>query len=237
MASNPTRRRLDITYLCDPLEILMFDERHEVESLERRAVEAGALVLRGAGALAEYDHLVAAVDRESGRLVAYLGLHDVATATEPLMLLGGGFVRDEPAGRVLVRRMLAALVLRIAGIDRVPTVLATCTSDPAWLDLLHEFGRRFGATACYPAAAGAPVVLRTAALARRVARAVHPYLRFEVSTGLVQGGCGARWAAAGAGRRVDRVLADPDQHLGLVDLRGQDEGGIVDTAVRIYRAR
>ena len=234
MAGNPTRQRLDISYLRDPLEILGFDDRHGVGLLHDRA---GSLALRGAETLVEYDHLVAAVDRESGVAVAYLGLHDLETADERLIVLGGGFVQDDPAGRMLVRRMLAALMLRVAGIDRVPTVLATCTSDPAWLDLLHEFGRRFDAAACYPAAEGAPVVLRTAALARRVARAVHPYLRFDVSTGVVQAGYGARWAASGAGREMGRVFAEPDQHLGLLDLRGWGEGGIVDTAVRIYRSR
>ena len=67
--------------------------------------------------------------------------------------------------------------------------------------------------------------------------AVQPYLRFDVSTGVVQAGYGARWAASGAGREMGRVFAEPDQHLGLLDLRGWGEASIVDTAVRIYRSR
>ena len=96
MAGNPTRQRLDISYLRDPLEILGFDDRHGVGLLHDRA---GSLALRGAETLVEYDHLVAAVDRESGVAVAYLGLHDLETADERLIVLGGGFVQDDPAGR------------------------------------------------------------------------------------------------------------------------------------------
>ena len=149
-------------------------------------------------------------------------------------------MRTDARGQWLLRRMLAAMVLRITGLGETPTVMATLTSDPAWFTIVQEFGRRFRGASCFPQGPDAPIVLRSAALAQRVARGLHCHLWLELTTGVMRAAPRAREASpfeALLGNGGVTTCSAPEQRLAVIDLRTETESDIIEDAVRTYRLR
>ena len=240
MISVLADQQIELAYFRDPLCIEAIDEEELVADLTDGVGPTGASRRLSQIRLTDYDHLVVATDRREGRAVAVLAAHDCKTTHEPFLLVDLAFMRPDVRDGRLLRRMTAALLLRIAGLDVVPTVVAACVSDGDWFDTLRSFGAGFNGAACFPPPPGAPVQLRSAALAQRVARALRPTIRFETATGALRGGLAARGgigSTCSAGAKGIDCLMPSDELLLLIDLRTETEAGIVEDARRAYRGR
>lgn len=237
---------LDITCHSAFLAIEALDEARIVDALSADD-DAGIRAWIERHPFTCYDHLVLATRREDGEAVAILGARETRTAEEPVLLLETAFVRPSGRGRHVLQKMAAALLLRVAGLGEPPKVIAARTADPEWMELLRGLAARFQGAACYPQAEDAPVALRSAGLARRIARTLHPSLRFEVATSTlkgalaVQGGIGLGRVATGRGgaaeTRFSTYLMPVDQTLMLIDLRSVPDEGIEENARQVWRRR
>lgn len=247
MISVLADQQIELAYYRDPLMIDALDEEQILDDLTGGLAGAPPCRKLMQIRLTDYDHLVIATDRREGRAVAILAAQDGKTTHEEFLLLEQSFVRPDARDNHLMRRMAAALLLRIAGLGSAPTVIAACTSDPGWFAVLQAFGRRFTGSACFPQPKDAPIQLRSAALAQRIARSLHPHLRFETATGALRGALAARGgmttgyaSVAGPASQAESCIScllPADQLLMLIDLRTETETGIVEDARKIYRAR
>ena len=245
MSNDLAGALVEVTYTCDPRRIEALDDLAAVRALSGEAAQAGAAEGLRCGSLAVYSHVVLGTERRSGRVVALLAAMDCRTTQEDFLLIDSPPLRMDARSRHLLRRMLAALVLRIAGLSQAPTVLASCSSDPAWPAVLHDFGRRFRGAACFPGGPDAPIQLRSGALARRVGRGLHPDLSLELTTGAMRGGpAGHRASAFEAHHFGTRCMERPggacvmeEPALTLIDLRAETEAGITEDALKVYRSR
>ena len=195
---------------------------------------------------ATYDHLVVAEDRADGRPLAMLGADVLRGTEEAFLFISTAFVAPVARGRRVLRRMVATALMQAARTGPVPRVIAARSLNPifyrAMARLAHDFGVKL-----YPDTANSPIPLRTAALARRVARRVSPTCRFEPGTGvvrraaLVHGLLGAVQTAPAGKTAIDTAfaarLAPEDQFLLVLDLRGLDKWDIMETARRIRRRK
>lgn len=233
-------QKIDVEYHRDPLGIEALDEELIVEDLARGMPETGALRRVRQLSFTDCDHLLIATDRRDGRAIGLLAAQDCKTAREEFLHLECAFVRSDARDRHLMTRMMAALVLRAAGLASAPTVIAGSTGDSEWLAAMRAFGRGFNGSACFPQPPADPVSLRSAALAQRVARSLFPSLRFDLATGVVRGAEAARWMPrsvhAAQGEQAGSMTG-ADQLLALIDLRTESEAGIMDDARRMHRAR
>ena len=236
---------VDVTYICDPRQIEALDQLVVVRASSNGAAQLAAAG-RNRGSLAVYNHVVLATERQGGRIVAVLAAIDGRTTHEDFLLVDSSPLKTDSRSRHLMRRMLAALVLRIASLDQAPTVIVSCTTDPAWLAALGDFGRRFRGAACFPNGPDAPIQLRSGALAQRVGRSLNPDLWLELTTGAMRsaapGRDAGRFEAYHFGTRcLERPDAAidllPEPALTLIDLRTETEAGIIEDALRIYRSR
>lgn len=245
MSNDLAGALVEVTYTCDPRRIEALDDTAAVRALSDDAAQSGLAEGLRCGGLSVYSHVVLATERRSGRAVALIAAMDCRTTQEDFLLVDSLPLKTDARSRHLMRRMLAALVLRIAGLSQAPTVIASCSTDPAWLPVLLDFGRRFRGAACFPSGPDAPIQLRSGALARRVGRGLHPELQLELTTGAMRNGAGDeanRFEARHFGTRcIERpggecgLLIEPA--LTLIDLRTETEASITEDALRIYRSR
>jgi GNAT superfamily N-acetyltransferase len=233
---------IEMAYYRDPLEIEALDQDAVVGDLSAGCEDEFDWRLFDRVRLTDHDHLVLAV--QAGRVVGLLAAFDGRTGCEEFLLLDAAFVRPDARGARLMHRMMAALMLRIGGLGPAPTVIAACTGEPRRMDVMRGFGRRLSGAACHPPAGDAPVQLRAASLARRVAGALHPSVRYEVGTGVLRGALAARGLMRSAASGVSVLeeggagcLTSADQMLMLIDLRTESEEAIMDGARKIFRAR
>jgi GNAT superfamily N-acetyltransferase len=232
---------IEMAYYRDPLEIEALDQDAVIGDLSAGCEDEFDWRLFDRIRLTDHDHLVLAV--QSGRIVGLLAAFDGRTMREEFLLLDAAFVRPDARGARLMHRMMAALMLRIGGLGPAPTVIAACTGEPRRMAVMRGFGRRLSGAACHPPAGDAPVQLRAASLARRIAGALHPSVRYEVGTGVLRGALAARGlmrSGTGGGSSVVEeagCLTSADQMLMLIDLRTESEEAIMDSARKIFRAR
>jgi GNAT superfamily N-acetyltransferase len=232
-------------YIRDPFAIETIDVDQIVQELAEASPNSTPSAWVGSMPLTEYDHVVLASDRRSGHCLGVMGARDgVTERDEEFLFIHTGFVAERARGRGLMRRMIALTLLRAAGNDTMPRVIAARTSSRLFYRVLHDFGTRIPEVAVYPDLEAGPVSLPAAGLAQRIARQVARGTRFEPGTGALRGGL---LAAGGASipstlshdPRIDelfgRTLAPSDQILAMVDLRGASEDAIVEEARRIYR--
>lgn len=245
MAITLAQSDLRTHYIRDPFAIETIDVDQIVQELAEASPNSTPSAWVGHMPLTEYDHVVLASDRRSGRCVGVMGARDgVTDRDEEFLFIHTGFVAERARGRGLMRRMIALTLLRAAGNDAMPRIIAARTSSRLFYRVLHDFGTRIPEVGVYPDLAAGPVSLPAAGLAQRIARQVARGTRFEPGTGALRGGL---LAAGGAplppmlshDKRIDelfgRTLAPSDQILAMVDLRRASEDIIVEEARRIYR--
>jgi GNAT superfamily N-acetyltransferase len=232
-------------YIRDPFAIETIDIDQIVQELAEGSPGSTPSLWVGHTPLTEYDHVVLASDRRSGRCLGVMGARDgVTERDEEFLFIHTGFVAERARGKGLMRRMIALTLLRAAGNDAMPRIIAARTCSRLFYRVLNDFGARIPEVVVYPDLEAGPVSLPAASLAQRIARQVARGTRFEPGTGALRGGL----AAAGGGKipptlshdpRIDelfgRTLAPPDQILAMVDMRPASEEAIVEEARRIYR--
>lgn len=247
MAASLTHSNLRTHYIRDPFAIETIDVDQIVQELAEASPDSTPAAWIGRTPLTEYDHVVLASDRRSGRCLGLLGARDGATERdEEFLFIRTAFVAEHARGKRLMRRMIALTMLRAAGNDAMPRIIAARTSSRMFYCVLHGIGERIAGVRMYPDPDDGPVNLPVAALAQRIARQVGYGIRFEAGTGTLRGGLVAAGGAEldpapvlSKDRRIDalfgRTLAPPDQMLMLLDLRGASEEAIIEEARCIYR--
>jgi hypothetical protein len=193
------------------------------------------------------DMIVLAEGQESGRCLGVLAASNGCTGREEFLFIESAYVTQGVRRQGLMGRMIALALLRRAGQGVMPQVIATRTSSPAWFAMLRDLGGAFAEAEFYPELDTPVVNLPLAALARRVARAAVPRVRFEPATGALRGGLIASGVftppppAPLGEQAVDALFADElsptDQVLAVLDLRANAEETLIDDARRIYKRR
>ncbi len=235
-----TEHGLRLTYLCDPHDIDELDQDRILEDMSDDMPGGDPLPWISRYPLVDYDHLVLVTDRRSGRYLAFLGVNNGTTIREDFLLLQSAFVTTEARGHNLMRRMIAFALLRIGGIDAVPSIIAARTSSPLCYRIMREMAHRFTRAAFLPDPDSVTINFQTATLAQRIAREISPDYRIQATTGMIRNGT---MIAAGADHVSSLVCGSwigrsfGPRMLTVLDLRGQDEATILADARRIYRSR
>ncbi len=235
-----TETGLRMTYLRDPASIEELDQDRILAELSASAGYPGAILSRRR--FSDFDHLVVASDIDTGRVLGLLGARDGATPREDFILLETAYVTPAARGKMVMNRMIALSMLRIAGFGPAPRVLVAPTSSPVWYRSLCELSRRFSGV-FFPEPDSPAIRLDSAALAQRIAREIGPNLRFEAATGTLRGGLAAaalaRVRPASSDPRIDalfgQILQPADLMLTVLDFRARSETEILDDARRVYR--
>ncbi|MGE0419644.1 MAG: hypothetical protein AB7O80_22800 [Acetobacteraceae bacterium] len=160
----------------------------------------------------EADLLVVATD-VTGMQIGVLAGVERRTGREPVVLLDSSIATDSVFGAALVRRMLAALLLRLAGVEDVPAALVARSHHAALSAGLRWFAKQHGDVTVYPQPESKVVPLRTAGMAVRIARTT----RMSAAGGIMPSGA--------------------DVAPVVLDLRGAEESSLIETARRLYRVR
>ena len=188
----------------------------------------------GLGALRAAQHVTFATD-DSGRLVGLVAATPRSTTHEPFLFLDTVLVSSDRAGQRLLRRLLALLVLRVAGREGIPHAIAAALPDEAIAWAFRALTTAFTGSVTHPQGAGETVSLATARLATRIAREVAPSRSYDLSRSMLRN--------AGSGHVANttalpcQVADRPDDCLVVLDLRGADETVITDDARVAYRRR
>ena len=237
---------LRLTYLCDPIDIDELDPDRILDDLSDDTPDGDPFPWLTRCHLTEYDHLVLVTDRSSGRYLAILAANDGTTAREDFLLLETAYVASIARGQNLMRRMIALAMLRIGGLRAVPSVIAACTRNPICYRIIQSAACRFAGATFFPQPDSVVINFQTATLAQRIAREIGPNLRIQATTGIMRGAMtmvagtshyGALARHPQFGGVFAQWLHPADRMLAVLDLRGQNEAGILDDARRIYRSR
>lgn len=243
MNEKPVRRRIDHVFYHGPARISALDAAEIAMSLQEQRAPQASTLLR----LDVSDYVVLAVDRETRTPLAILTAADAQTQDEEFLLLHS--VRAKPGVQCAgeFQRMLATLLLRLAGLSTAPSVIAACTSEAAAPAVLTAAGPRFQDSISFPTSPSAPALLSSAALARRIARALRPGRRLVFGSGVLCGAFGTM-AFAGStmatGTHAGSVsefpvggFIDQEERLAILDLRRGTEASVVEDARKICRRR
>jgi hypothetical protein len=236
---------LRFRYLCDPSSIHDLDAQKILDDLcepESRYALCGWFARVS---LSDFDHVVLATDRETGRHIAMLVANNGTTAKEAYLDLRAAFVIDAMRGSKLMRGLLAYTISRISCLGEMPRVIVAQTSIPACYCLLSLFSRNIPGATVFPEPKTAVVDLGRAGLARQIARHAVPNLEYEAGTGTIKAArlmnatCFAR--TSGADPLVDamfeRNLGSSDQMMVVVDMRHCDEATIDAKTTKLVRSR
>jgi hypothetical protein len=236
---------LRLRYLCDPSSIQALDTQQILEDLCEPATRYALCGWFARVSLTDFDHVVLATDRETGRHVAMLAANDGETPDGLYLNLRAAFVIDAMRGSKLMRRLLAYTISRISCLGMMPRVIVAQTSIPACYRLLSLFSQIIPGATVFPEPEMAVVDLGRAGLARRIARSTAPNLEYEAGTGTIKGArlntatCFAR--TTGADPAVDamfeRNLGSSDQMMVVVDMRACDEATIDAKTTGLVRSR
>jgi hypothetical protein len=240
-----TEHGLRLTYLRDPNVMNDLDQDHIFDDLSDDAPDGDPLSVLTQYRLADYDHLVLVTDRCSGRYLAFLAANDRATGIEEFLLLESIFVATAARGQNLMRRMLALALLRIGGLGPVPSIIAACIRNPLCYRIIRDTARRFRDAELYPDPESATINFHTATLAQRIAQQISPNSRFHAATGRLGAAVGMLGSAYRRPMPNDTQIHDllgpqmeqAERMLAVLDLRGESEADILDSARRIYRLK
>ncbi len=159
------------------------------------------------------DTLVVASDQAGTGFLGMLAATERHDGREPFLLLDSIVATDDAHGAALQRKLVAALLLRLAGLEDIPAALVVRIGQAALCQALRGFAVQPGPVTFYPEPDSTVVSLRTAAMGVRIARATGvPLCAGNPPSGL------------GAG-------------LAMLDLRAAEETALIETARRLYRAR
>lgn len=189
--------------------------------------EAGApphqLIWFGFQPLTAFDRILLARDGSDGRcrgalLIQSLSLDD--RSVPMIEAIAGGPTKLAEA---VLKRMLAFIVLRYGTDEDRPVAILARTRSAALCRALRAVAGGIGGTSFYPEPDDAPVALRTAGLAHRMARAARVDARFADTRAALAAGIGYR--------------APNGPTMAMVDLRSASEKALDDDARRLLRAR
>ena len=217
-----------LNYMRDPSRSEAFDPCRVLEDLYAGGAALAMLPWQNGLRMAASDHLVLATATDTGRCLGVLAASDRGTEREPFLFLDAAYLSPVARASVLLQRMLAIALLRIAGNESVPSVIAACVQTPCYVSMLRAFGQSFDGAALFPAVPGDIVIdLGMASLARRIVRVVRPGSRCEAANGTFQT---AALAYASGGYATAETLV-------IVDLSAASEASIYEEARRLYRGR
>jgi hypothetical protein len=240
-----TSAKLRLRYLCDTDLIRGLDARKILDDLVEPATRYSLSWWFASTCLSDLDHVVLATDYETDRYVGLLAANDGATAAETYLDLQAAFVIDAMHGSMLMRRMLAFAMLRIAALGTLPRVIAARTSTPCCYRLLSLFSQTIPDATVFPEIAPNAINLRGAGLARRIARRMAPTCEYETATGTIRHSrlsnrsCFTRTTVPDPD--VEKMFAtrlgDGDQIMVVVDMSEIDESAITVKTREIVRKR
>ncbi|GAN76341.1 hypothetical protein [Acidisphaera rubrifaciens] len=183
-------------------------------------------------ALRASQHVTFATEDGTGRVLGLVAATSRSTTNEPFLLLDHVLVGSDRAGHRLLRRLVALLVLRVAGREGVPHAIAAALPEATIATSLRDLSAAFTESAAYPQGMDATVSLATVRLATRIAHEIAPSRSYDLARSMLRSG----------GR--DATTASPvgfaewhDDCLVVLDLRGADETVIIDDARAAYRRR
>lgn len=209
--------------------------------------QAGAPGELTAGTLLACDHLAIATDNITGKAVAVLGASGGMAAAGPFVQITAAAAQDGRAAEALMARLLAMTLLRVAGLQDTPRLVATRLAQPALLAAFRRLAAALPASGLFPVAPSAPVCLAAARTACDIARTVAPGCRLDLATGRLGTGRGvwldldplpASGVRHGGAAHALRAVALPDRRaLHVLDMTAACETAIIDQARRLYRRR
>lgn len=217
-----------LSYLSEPSQREAFDPCRVLEDLYCDGRADAMLPWQNGLRMANSDHLVLAT-RADGRFVGALAASDQATRQEPFLFLDAAYLAPTVRTTNLLQRMLAFAMLRVAGNEAMPAVIAACVQSPCYLRHLRGFGAHFTGASSFPAGPEDIVIdLGMASLARRIARVVRPASRCDISGTACQA-VGAS-DAGGTAQTMRETLV-------VIDLGPAHEATVLEEARRLYRPR
>jgi hypothetical protein len=227
---------LRLSYLRDPSSLANLDMPKILDDLCEPETRYPLCAWFARVSLTDFDHVVLATDRETGRHVAMLAANDGDTPSGPYLDLRAAFVIDAMRGSKLICRLLAYAISRISCLGGMPRIIAAQTSIPACYSLMSLFAQTIPGAAVFPEPNAAAIDMRRAGLARQIARHAAPHLEYEASTGTIRDAkltsatCFARTTGSDpqADAMFDRSLGSGDQMVVVIDMRACDEE-IIDT--------
>ena len=123
--------------------------------------------------LRDYDHLVIASDLATGRNLGVLGGMNRMTRDERLLVIDTAFVAAETRGQHLMRRMIALMLLRMAGIEVLPDVVTTLSQSTVFCHVLSRTAAAMRSVRFLPEPAQEDVIrFEPAALMRRISNSL-----------------------------------------------------------------
>jgi len=217
-----------LSYVRDPSTSAAFDPCRILEDLHEDGAALAMLPWQSGLRMAASDHLILANASDSGRCLGALAASDRGTEHEPFLFLDGAYLAPAAPALLTLHRMLAFAMLRIAGSESVPSIIAACVQGPCYVGMLRRFGQQFSAAALFPALPEDVVTdLGMASLARRIVRVVRPGSRCDVVNGRFHA---ASLAYATGGHSSTETLV-------VLDLSRANDAAILEDARRLYRAR
>jgi hypothetical protein len=236
---------LRLTYLCDPPSIAKLDAQTILDDLCEPETRYPLCAWFARVSLTDFDHVVLATDRDTGRHVAMLAANDGDTASGPYLDLRAAFVIDAMRGGKLICRLLAYAISRISCLGGVPRIIAAQTSVPACYSLLSLFAQTIPGASVFPEPDTVAIDLGRAGLARQIARRAAPQLEYEAGTGTLKGArltsatCFARTTDADpvVNAMFERNLGSGDQMMVVIDMRDCDEATIDAETRDLIRSR
>lgn len=194
--------------------------------------------------LREYDHLVIASDLTTGRNLGLLCGINRATPRERLLVIDTAFVVAETRGQHLMRRMIALMLLRMAGIEALPDAVVTLSQSTVFCHVLSQTAGAMRSARFLPEPAQEVIRFEPAALMHRIASS----LGHRIDTGATRAALHA--LAVHRSRGVPPLSADLHaEHafapihtlatplLAAIDLRHAQETELMEDARQLYRAR
>jgi len=217
-----------LSYIRDPSRSEAFDPCRILEDLYEGGAALAMLPWQSGLRMAASDHLIIATAGNSGRCLGVIAASDKGTEREPFLFLDAAYLAPSAPALVTLQRMLAFAMLRIAGTESVPNVIAACVQTPCYVGMLRAFGQRFGGAALFPAQQGDVVIeLGMASLARRIVRVVRPGSRCQATNGTFHAASLAYTSGGFASAETLLVL----------DLSMASDAAIVEDARMLYGAR
>jgi hypothetical protein len=191
------------------------------------------------------EYVASATVRETGRVVGMITASRQLTSAEPVLLLLDMLLDPTHHPAMLLRRLVARVLLHLAGSDGMPAAVAARAAGGKTVETFLSLQDHFTGSVAYPSAAGEPVTLSTARLAKRIAAAAASSIRYDLATSALRGGRltsadnGNLQGFDGASTAFDlharRPMTACDEVLLVIDLRSEDETVLIDDARRAYR--
>jgi hypothetical protein len=173
---------------------------------------------RGRYDVTAQDVLVLVTEQHGDAMLGMISASERHTGRESFLLLEAAYVAPAARGGNLLQRMIAAALLHVARMDRMPAVIAACTQSKTLAGGLLGLSRHIATSSAFPAPDSSVIGLAAAGLARRIARVLCPGWHY----------------AAGRGVFSDHV---PEYQLIAVTLDPAQDARIAADARRLYQRR